>query len=109
MDGLVIPKPGPRGSVLSPPARNRSKPTEKVETPPTQDGMLVVTSASGHRHEYLYKNMHRGWRVYNRYLSVSTETGWVNWPWGSMLNWETVHNSPEYRSAASEKRTNGDA
>lgn len=100
----VIPKPSDprvRGSVLGPPILNRKKPTVRMETPPTPDGMLIVRSITGGLHEYPYADMAKGWRVYNRYLSVSTATGWVNWPWESILMWETIHNSEAYRSARS--------
>lgn len=70
--------------------------------PPVPDGKLVVRTVHGQTHEYPYKDMKpsgAGWRPQSNYLSVSTEFGRVNWPWHSILNFETHPNSLEFFEA----------
>lgn len=94
---MDIPKPGP-------PLHNDSRKKKPVETGALKpDGKLILISTSGIQHTFTYEEMVKGWRVYNRYLSISTKTGWSNWPWSSVLTWETVGNSETYRAARTAK------
>lgn len=90
---------GVSGGVRATPAsvfqgRNATKPVGPAR--PIQDGWLSLTSTSGIEHRYMYKDMPHGWRPHNNYLSISTPTGRVNWPWRSIFVFETQANSPAF-------------
>lgn len=70
--------------------------SEEEPVVPEADGKLVIRSIAGQLHEYLYKDMPRGWRPRDGYLSISTPYGWTHWPWGSILYFETHLNGDKY-------------
>lgn len=98
---MMVPENAKPGSWLSPVQIQESNEPLPGTPPPTlpPDGRLIVTSMSGVPHEYPYADMKNGWRPTMSYLSVSTLTGRVNWPWHAILNFETISNSREYTQA----------
>jgi hypothetical protein len=89
-------------SVFQP--HNATDPTDPEPVIPEANGKLVLRSVSGGVHEYLYKDMPKGWRPRELYLSISTAEGWAHWPWSSILHFETHVNDDEYVEAKQAQR-----